>query len=49
MFRENYSHLQPELFNTATYINSRTRAMLEKSGAPLYYEHVFCKIDEKMF
>jgi len=23
--------------------------MLEKSWAPLYYEHVFCKIDEKMF
>ncbi len=23
--------------------------MLEKSWAPLFYEHVFCKIDEKMF
>jgi len=49
VFRENNSHLQPELFNTATYMNPRTRAMLEKSWAPLYYEHVFCKIDEKMF
>lgn len=49
MFKENYSHLQPELFNTATYMNPRTRAMLEKRWAPLYYKHIFCKIDEKMF
>ncbi len=49
MFKENNSHLQPELFNTSTYMHPRTKAMLEKSWAPLYYEHVFCKIDEKMF
>ena len=49
VFRENNSPLQPEIFNTATYVNPRTRAMLEKSRAPLYYEHFFYKIDEKMF
>lgn len=45
MFKENYSHLQPELFNTATNMHPRTRAMLEKSWAPLFYEHVFRKDD----
>lgn len=49
MFRENKSHLQTELFNTTTLMHPRTMAQLEKSWAPIYYEHVFCQIDEKRF
>ncbi|QGP93653.1 hypothetical protein MGLY_30730 [Neomoorella glycerini] len=47
MFKENKSHLQTELFNTTTLMHPRTTAQLKKSWAPIYYEHVFCKIDEK--
>lgn len=49
MFRENKSHLQTGLFNTTTLMHPRTVAQLKKSWAPIYYEHVFCKIDEKNF
>ncbi|AFV10421.1 transposase domain-containing protein DUF772 [Thermacetogenium phaeum DSM 12270] len=49
MFRENKSHLQTELFNTTTLMHPRTIAQLKKSWAPIYYEHVFCRIDEKKF
>lgn len=49
MFRENKSHFQTELFNTTTLMHPRTMAQLKKSWAPIYYEHVFCKIDEKKF
>lgn len=49
MFRENKSHLQTELFNTTTLMHPRTMAQLKKSWAPIYYEHVFCQIDEKKF
>ncbi|QGP93936.1 Transposase DDE domain protein [Neomoorella glycerini] len=49
MFRENKSHLQTELFNTTTLMHPRTMAQLKKSWVPIYYEHVFCRIDEKKF
>ncbi len=42
MFKNNL-RLQPGLFNTATYMHPRTRAMLKKSWAPLFYEHIFRK------
>jgi len=49
LFRQNSNHRQIDLFNTASYVDPRIRKQLEKSWAPLFYEHVFCKIDEKPF
>ena len=49
MFRENDDHRQTDLFNTASDVDPRIRKQLEKSWAPLFYEHIFCKIDEKSF
>ena len=49
MFRENNSHLQPELFNSMTDMNPKIQEKLLNSWAHLYYEHVFCKIDESLF
>ena len=49
MFRQNINHRQTDLFNTASCVDPRIRKQLEKSWAPLFYEHVFCKIDEKPF
>lgn len=49
MFRENKGHLQKELFNSFSNMNSKIQEKLQKSWAPLYYEHVFCKIDETKF
>lgn len=49
MFRENKSHQQPELFNSFNDLHPKIKSMLEKSWSPIYYEHVFCKIDESKF
>lgn len=49
MFKENNSHLQHELFNSFNDLHPKIQAMLQKSWAPLYYEHVFCQIDESKF
>jgi hypothetical protein len=49
MFRKNVDHRQTDLFNTASYVDPRVRKQLEKSWAPLFYEHIFCKIDEAPF
>ncbi|TEB08536.1 hypothetical protein Psch_02100 [Pelotomaculum schinkii] len=49
MFRENKSHQQPELFNSFNDLHPKIKSILEKSWAPIYYEHVFCKIDESKF
>lgn len=49
MFCQNEDHRQTELFNTASSVDPRVRTMLEKSWAPLFYEHVFCQIDERPF
>ena len=49
MFRENNGHLQEELFNSFTAMNPKVQSCLKGTWAPLFYEHVFCKIDEKPF
>jgi hypothetical protein len=49
MFRENTDHNQFSMFESTYWMNPRIREKLRKSWAPIYYEHVFCKIDEKPF
>jgi tetratricopeptide (TPR) repeat protein len=49
MFRENKDHLQQELFNSYSTMNPKVQASLQGTWAPLFYEHVFCKIDETPF
>ncbi len=49
MFRKNDNHKQTELFNSATFMDERIRRRLETSWAPLFYEHIFCNIDEEPF
>ncbi|MFZ3130727.1 MAG: transposase [Desulfosporosinus sp.] len=49
MFRENTSHRQEKLFNNLSGMDPRYKKRLEKSWAGLFYKHVFCQIDEKLF
>lgn len=49
MFRENTSHQQATFFNSTDTMDPRVKKRLEKSWAPIFYEYVFCKIDEKPF
>ena len=49
MFRENKEHLQEDLFNNLYTMDTRLAQKLQKSWAALFYEHVFCKIDESLF
>ncbi len=49
MFRENKSHLQFSILESNNWMNPSIKAKLGKSWAPIFYEHVFCNIDEKPF
>jgi len=49
LFRENKRHLQQQLFTSYAQMDERIQKRLENSWAPVYYEHVFCKIDEMPF
>ena len=49
MFKENVKHKQQSLMDTTLWMNPKIREKLKKSWAPIYYEHVFCKIDEEPF
>lgn len=49
MFRENHDHNQQSLLDSTQWMNPRIREKLKKSWAPIFYEHVFCKIDERPF
>jgi hypothetical protein len=49
MFKENDSHNQQELYNSYTTLHPKIQKKLVESWAPVFYEHVFCKIDEKPF
>ncbi|MDO9530045.1 MAG: transposase [Syntrophales bacterium] len=49
MFRENTLHRQEKLFNNLSGMDHRYKKRLEKSWAGLFYQHVFCQIDEKSF
>jgi hypothetical protein len=49
MFKENNKHNQQELYNSYTMLHPKIQKKLDQSWAPIFYEHVFCKIDEKQF
>jgi hypothetical protein len=49
MFRENDAHNQQQLYNSYTDLNPKIKKRLDESWAPIFYEHVFCKIDENPF
>jgi len=49
MFRANHNHNQQTLSDSTLWMNTKIREKLEKSWAPIFYEHVFCKIDEAPF
>ena len=49
MFRENDGHNQQTLLGSTQWMNPKVREKLMKSWAPIFYEHVFCRIDEKPF
>jgi hypothetical protein len=49
MFKPNNPHNQQDLFDTTYLMNPKTRTKLAKSWAPIFYEHVFSRIDEAPF
>lgn len=49
MFRKNDDHLQLDLFSHYQTMNPSIARLLEKSWAPVFYEQVFCKINEELF
>ena len=49
MFRANNKHKQQALSDSTQWMNTKICDKLEKSWAPIFYQHVFCKIDEKPF
>lgn len=49
MFRENQQHRQSSLLDSTNWMNPRIRQKLDKSWAPIFYESVFRKIDERPF
>lgn len=49
MFKENDKHMQVELFNSLTWMNQKIKEKLLNSWAPIFYEHVFVKINENLF
>ena len=49
MFRANEAHNQRSMFESTEWMNPRVRNKLENSWAPIFYEHVFCKINEEPF
>jgi len=49
MFRENNGHNQQSMLDSTQWMNPKVREKLKKSWAPIFYDHVFCQIDEKPF
>ena len=49
MFRPNQNHQQQSILESTQWMNPAIQQKLEKSWAPIFYRHVFCKIDEKPF
>ena len=49
MFRKNHRHQQVSLFDSYAVMSTKTQKRLQEGWAPLYYEHVFKKIDESPF
>jgi len=49
MFRANDQHNQQSVFGSANWMDPRVRDKLNRSWAPIFYEHVFSRIDEQPF
>lgn len=49
MFGKNNEHLQENLFSSLDSMDLRLAQKLQKSWAALFYQHVFCQIDENVF
>ena len=49
MFRENQAHLQENLFAVQRRFPKKVLQRLEKTIFPLFYEKLFCQIDESLF
>jgi len=49
MFRKNDGHLQDDLFNHYHTMRPSVAKLLNKTWAPVFYEQVFCKINEDLF
>lgn len=49
MFKANTNHNQNTLFDSTLWMNPRICEKLDKSWAPIFYEQIFCKIDEAPF
>lgn len=49
VFRENSNHQQMKIFSTLNDMHARLKRKLEQSWAQVFYDHVFCKIDESQF
>src|SRR5665647_57721 len=49
MFKANQNHYQQTLSDSTQWMNTKILAKLEKTWAPIFYEHVFRKIDEAPF
>lgn len=49
MFRANKKHKQDSLLDSSQWMNPKIQEKLKRSWAPIFYEHVFCKIDEEPF
>lgn len=49
MFRTNDQHKQQTLLESTQWMNLKIKEKLEKSWAPIFYEQVFCHIDEQPF
>lgn len=49
MFRANPHSREQGWFDSSQWMSPRIRRKLEKSWAPRFYQHVFCKVDEKPF
>ena len=49
LFKANKNHKQDNLLDTSLWMNPKIQEKLQKSWAPIFYEHVFCKIDEEPF
>jgi len=49
MFKKNDDHNQTNMFETANWMSKQCIEKLNKSWARVFYEEVFCKIDESLF
>lgn len=49
MFRMNYDHYQTNFLETSNWMDQKTIDALNKSWAVIFYNEIFCNIDERLF